>query len=118
VTNRERLRILRATEEFAGVTTAELEDLLPFVDELSVPAGLRLAREGSFCHELLIVAEGCLGTNGQNGCAMLGPGEAFGWNAMRIRGRNEATVIAASPTHLLVMGHQQFRAVEALTRGA
>lgn len=114
MSNRERLRILRATTELARFTTGQLQDLLPFIDEQSVPAGAELAREGRLCHELLIVAGGLLETHGKTGCAKLGPGDTFGWKAMRNRGLNEATVVAASPVHLLVMSHQQFRAAEAL----
>ena len=114
MTNRERLLILRATKELAPFTSAQLEELLPFVDEQCVPAGAELAREGRLCHELLIVAGGQLEAHSKTGCARLGPGDVFGWKAMRDRGLNEATVVAASPTHVLVMSHQQFRAAEAL----
>ena len=37
MTNRERLLILRATKELAPFTSAQLEELLPFVDEQRVP---------------------------------------------------------------------------------
>jgi len=114
VTNRERLLILRATKELAPFTSAQLAGLLPFIDEQRVPAGAELAREGRLCHELLIVAGGQLETHGRSGCARLGPGDTFGWEAMRRRGLNEATVVAAGPTDVLVMSHQQFRAAEAL----
>jgi len=115
MSNRERLRILRATRELARCTSGQLQELLPFIDDQCVPAGAELAREGSLCHEVLIVAGGLLETHGRAGCTKLGPGETFGWNAMRNRGLNEATVVAASPAHVLVMSHQQFRAAEALT---
>jgi len=37
---------------------------------------------------------------------------------MQDRGQNDATVEALSPAYVLVMSHQQFRAVEGLARGA
>ena len=114
MTNRERLLILRATKELAPFTSAQLEELLPFVDEQCVPAGTELAREGRLCHELLIVAGGLLETYGQAGCKQLRPGDTVGWTAMRDRGINDATVIAVAPSHLLVMSHEQFRAADAL----
>ena len=114
MTNRDRLRALRATTELASFTTGQLQGLLPFIDERYVPAGTELAREGSLCHELLIVAGGEVEACGKSGWAKLGPGHTIGWQAMRDRGLNEATVVAASPTHVLVMSHHQFRAAEAL----
>ncbi len=118
MSNRERLRILGTTKELARFRSDQLEKLLPFVDEQCVPAGVELAREGQLCHEVLIVGGGWLQTHGQAGCARLGPGDTFGWDAMRDRGSNDATVVAASPAHVLVMSHQQFRAAEALTSAA
>jgi len=118
VSNGDRLRILLATKELAGFTATKLQDLLPFVDELCVPAGAELAREGQLCHQLLIVAEGLLATRGKRGSGRLGPGDTFGWTAMQDRGQNDATVEALSPAYVLVMSHQQFRAVEGLARCA
>jgi CRP-like cAMP-binding protein len=114
MTNRDRLRALRATRELASFTTGQLQDLLPFIDERCVPAGTELAREGRLCHELLIVTGGEVEARGKRGLARLGPGDTIGWKAMRDRGLNEATVVAASPTHVLVMSHHQFHAAEAL----
>ena len=114
MTNPERLRTLRATRELAPYTTAQLQELLPFIDEQCVPAGTELAREGHLCHELLIVAGGELEARGKTGSAKLGAGDTFGWKAMRDRGLHDATLVAASPTHLLVMSHHQFHAAEAL----
>ena len=109
---------MRAAKELAPFTSAQLQELLPFVDELWVPAGTQLAQEGRLCHELVIVAEGRLEARGRKGSAQLGPGDAFGWDAMRDRGLNEATVVAATSAQLIVMSHQQFRAAEALALAA
>jgi CRP-like cAMP-binding protein len=109
-----RLRILRTTKEFEGSSDAQLEDLLPFFDEVVVSAGTYLAREGSFSHQFLIVASGELETCRQGKRGKLEPGETFGLAAMYEQGRNDATVTAASSARLLVMGHAQFRAVKAV----
>ncbi len=114
MSNRERLRALRATRELGYFSEAELQDLLPFIDELYVAAGAQLALEGRLCHEFVIVATGLLETCRRGRPGKLGPGETLGWDAMRVRGLNDATVSAASAAHLLVMSHEQFRAVESL----
>lgn len=114
MSTQERLRVLRATKELGARSDAQLVSLLPYMDEHCVAAGAQLALEGRLCHQLLIVASGSLETCRQGRPGTLGPGETFGWQAMRQRGVNEASVSAASATHLLVMSHEQFRAVDGL----
>jgi hypothetical protein len=114
MSNRERVAVLRAVRELASCDDVELSALAHFVDEAGVPAGTVLAEEGRLCHELVIVAEGVLEGCRRGVVVSLGPGDTLGWDAMRNRGRHEATVRAASPAHLLVMSHEQFRAAAAL----
>ena len=91
-----------------------LRRLRPYFDEVCVRAGEQVAAEGRLCHQFFIVVEGELRScrGGQTG--RLGPGDEFGWEAMRERGVNEATVYALTDSRLLVMGHAQFRAADAL----
>jgi CRP-like cAMP-binding protein len=114
MSDRERVAVLRAVRELASCDDAELSALAHFVDEARVPAGTVLAEEGRLCHELVIVAEGVLEARCRGVVVSLGPGDTLGWDAMRNRGRHEATVRTASPAHLLVMSHEQFRAAAAL----
>ncbi len=114
MSNRQRRCILRMTKELEGCSDTQLEELLPFFDEVMVPAGTRLAQEGRLCHQLLVVAFGELETRSQGRLGKLKPGDTFGWNAMYERGWNDATVTAATTAQLLVMGHGQFRAVKAV----
>ena len=118
MSDRDVLRVLRGTRELAGLSEAQLRRLLPFIDEVCVVAGTRVADEGRLCHEFVIVASGLLETCRRGRPGKLGPGDSFGWNAMRARGLNDATVVAAGPAHLLVMGHQQFRAAEGMSTAA
>jgi CRP-like cAMP-binding protein len=115
--DRERLRVLRATREFAGLGDAKLRTLLPYIDELCVDAGSRVSEEGRLCHQFVIVVSGMLETCRRGRSGRLGPGETFGWDAMRARGLNDGTVVATSAASLLVMGHAQFRAAEGLATG-
>jgi len=114
MSNRDRFRILRMTKEFAACRDAQLLKLVPFFDEVLVPAGTHLAQEGRVSHQFLIVAVGELETCRQGMRGKLEPGDAFGWTAMYEHGRDDATVIAASSARLLVMGHGQFRALKAI----
>jgi len=63
-----------------------------------------------FPSELAVVIEGTLSRRSHR----VGPGETIGWNAMWERSTNPATVTAESDARLLVMSHDQFRAVKAL----
>lgn len=114
MSNGERLRILRQAMELDRCSDAQLRELLPYVDEVAVPAGTRLAQQGRLGHQFGVVAAGELETCRDGIRGTLGPGGAFGWTAMIERGRNELTVTSVSSVRLLVMSHAQFRAVEAV----
>jgi CRP-like cAMP-binding protein len=91
-----------------------LRPLLRHFDEVCVPAGTLLAREGRLCHEFFVVVAGEVEVCREGRAWRLSPGDAFGWKAMHDRGRHDATVITKSAARLLVMGHAQFRAAEGL----
>jgi CRP-like cAMP-binding protein len=115
MSNRERLTILNRVRDLARHDDAHLLALAHFMDEACVPAGTMLAQEGRFCHELVIVASGTLEVCRRGRATSLGPGDVYGWEAMRNRGRHDATLRTLSPAHLLVMSHEQFRAVDGLS---
>jgi CRP-like cAMP-binding protein len=115
MTERDRLELLRRVEPLTSQSHSSLRSLLPFMDEVRVQAGALIAEEGHLCHELLIVVEGRLEACRQGVATAVGPGEALGWDAMRDRGRHDATVRAITPAHLLVMSHAQFRAAEGIS---
>jgi CRP-like cAMP-binding protein len=109
MTGAQRMGVMRSSGHFAAWPDDALAGALGFFDEVRVPAGERLATEGTLCHEFVIVAEGLLEARSSSLLSKLGPGDSFGWSAMTARGRNEATVVAATDAVLLVMSHEQFR---------
>ena len=118
MSNRERVKILRDTELFGRCSEEELRLLATFTDEAFLQAGTVLAEQGALCHEFVVVASGILETCRSGRAGVLGPGETFGWEAMRARSTNDASVRAGSPSRVLVMSHQQFRAAAALVPAA
>ena len=114
MTEGERLGVLRRVAGLAGATDEELRSLVPFFDEIWLPAGVVLAREGRLSHEFFVVASGEVEVCRQGRATALRPGDPFGWTAMRERGRHDAAAVTMSPVCLLVMGHAQFRAADAL----
>ena len=105
-----RLESLRATREMAPYPDRQLEKLLRYFDEVTLPAGTLIALEGEPCSEFVVVMRGRL----QAGSQILGAGDTFGWEAMWEREANSGTVIVEADAQLLVMSHSQFRAVKAL----
>ena len=83
-------------------TTGGLRRLRPYFDEVCVRAGEQVAAEGRLCHQFFIVVEGELRSCRGGQAGRLGPGDEFGWEAMRERGVNEATVYALTDSRLLV----------------
>lgn len=110
-----RLETLRSTVELAGCSRSELRSLLPYVDEVTVPAGTRIAVKGQPSSQLVIVAEGRLiaGSPGDGWHSLL-PADTAGWAEMWEMTANEVTVVAETEARLLVVGHAQFRAVKAV----
>ena len=109
-TQRERFAALRAVAELEPCTDSEIWSLLTHADEVRLFAGNGVAREGRYCDELIIVMEGAL----CSGTHLVGPGETIGWDEMWERSTNPTTVTAETDARLLVMSHDQFRAVKAL----
>ena len=110
-----RIEALRAAPELASYADRDLNRLLPYFDEVTVPAGSVVAREGERCSEFVVVLNGRLHTEG--GCAhtrTLRAGDSLGWAAMWERSPNDATAFVDTEAHLLVMSHAQFRAIKAI----
>jgi hypothetical protein len=109
-TQRERFAALRTVAELEACTDSEIWTLLTHADEVRLFAGDEVAQEGRYCAELVIVMEGAL----CSGPHIVGPGKTVGWGEMWERSLNPATVTAETDARLLVMSHDQFRAVKAL----
>ena len=105
---------MTAADRVQALKPLRLEALLPYFDEVVVRAGEELAVEGRLCHQFFVVVEGRLETRRDGVQGELVAGQGFGWAAMRERGVNEASVRAVGDGRLLVMGHEQFRAADAL----
>ena len=111
-----RIEALRATHELASYSDRRLQKLLPYFDEVLLPAGRVVAREGERCSEFVVVINGRLeAKTGCNGTRTLRAGDTIGWNAMWERLPNDATVFVDADANLLVMSHAQFRAVKAVS---
>src|SRR6202521_4945827 len=106
----ERFAALRAVGELEPCTDSEIWSLLTHADEVRLFAGDPVAQQGRYCTELVVVIEGAL----CSGSHLVGPGGTVGWGEMWERSANAATVTAETDARVMVMSHDQFRAVKAL----
>lgn len=98
---------------FSDLTKAELERVSRWTDEVSVPEGYELAREGQFAHEFFIIEDGAAAViAGGDRIAELGAGDFFGEIGLLETERRTASVVATTPMELIVMFEREFRQME------
>ena len=108
----EKLDLLHSIPLFSRLDRHHLERLGMLTEEVDVPAGKVLIRQGDSGDDLMVVVSGQVGVE-RNGARInqLGPGDFFGEIALIVRGPRTATVTAEAPTTLLVVNHREFHAL-------
>jgi CRP/FNR family cyclic AMP-dependent transcriptional regulator len=103
---------LSKVQLFSTFNKKELNTLARASDDVSVPAGKELVRQGSPGHEFFLILDGecSVRRNGRH-VATLNPGDYFGELALLDRGSRNATVVAETPVTLLVLGQREFGGV-------
>jgi CRP-like cAMP-binding protein len=95
---------------FAHCTTKDLEFVASRADEVDVPAGRQLVRQGhpGDTFYVLLYGEADVEVDGERRPS-LKPGDFFGEISMLDRGPATATVVTRTPARVMVMSHSQFR---------
>jgi CRP/FNR family cyclic AMP-dependent transcriptional regulator len=108
----EKLDLLHSIPLFARFDRKHLERLGMLTEEVDVPAGKVLIRQGELGDDLMIIVSGTVDVD-RDGVRVntLGEGEFFGEIALIDRGPRTATVTAATPGRLLVINHRDFHTV-------
>lgn len=108
----EKLDLLHSIPLFSRFDHKHLERLGMLAEEVDVPAGKVLVRQGELGDDLMILVRGLVAVerDGEN-INKLGPGEFFGEIALIERGPRTATVTAETACRLLVLNHRSFHAV-------
>jgi CRP/FNR family cyclic AMP-dependent transcriptional regulator len=104
---------LRTIPLFARIPRRQRRHVASWVDEVQVPAGKTLTKEGEYAREFFVIIAGDaeLQRSGQR-LAGLGAGDFFGDAGMLGSARTHAeTVVTTSSTRLLVMGRREFAAM-------
>lgn len=104
---------LKEVPFFGSLTHKELVFVGQQTDELDVPAGRVLAKEGDLGREFFVVESGTAEvTKDGEHIADMGPGDFFGEIALVAEERRTATVTSTSPMLLIVMSRASFRAID------
>ena len=108
----EKLELLHSVPLFSRFDQKHLARLGMLTEEIDVPAGKVLIRQGELGDDLMILVKGLVAVerDGDN-VNKLGPGEFFGEIALIERGPRTATVTAETPCRLLVLNHRSFHAL-------
>jgi CRP-like cAMP-binding protein len=104
---------MKSVPFFSGMSKGELAAIAQQTDEVDVPAGKVLAREGDFGDEFFMIDAGTAEvTRGGEAIAELGSGDFFGEMALLEEDRRTATVTAKTPMSLIVMTRSNFRSLD------
>ena len=113
-----KLEALSRAPLFEGLTRKELTELARVTDELSVPAGTVLCREGSIGSEFFVLRDGTATvTRDGKVLATRAGGEFFGEIALIATTKRTATVTAATDVRCFVLTSRAFRRVLDDNRG-
>lgn len=104
--------LLRRVPLFGGLDRRGLEEIGRWAEEVELPAGTVLMREGQAGHEFFLIVDGRvrIERSGQL-VGMAGPGDFLGEIALVDGGPRSATAIAESNVRALVLGQREFHSV-------
>jgi CRP/FNR family transcriptional regulator, cyclic AMP receptor protein len=107
-----KLELLGNVPLFSTCSQRDLRRIASMADEIHVPKGKVLTRQGEPGWECFIIAEGrAKATMRGRGTASLGPGSFFGEMSLLDQGPRSATVAAETDMHLLVLSSRSFSAL-------
>lgn len=103
---------LQQSPLFEGLSRKQLARLAQLSDDLDLPAGAVLCKEGSRGQEFFVIVDGeAEVTKRGRRIATLGPGDFFGEIALLERVNRTATVTAVTPLRFFVISNRAFDAV-------
>jgi CRP-like cAMP-binding protein len=107
-----KLELLHSLALFSRLGSREIARLGQLTDEIDVPAGKVLMRQGDHGSQAFVVAAGRVVVERDGRVlAERGPGEIFGEISLLSEGPRTATVTASEPARLFVIAHREFHAL-------
>lgn len=107
-----KIELLRRVPLFNQCRGQPLEMISQLTDEVDVPDGYTLMRQGDLAREFFLIVDGKVRIE-RDGKAVntLGPGDYLGEIALLSEGRRTATAVTEGPARLLVITHQGFNSL-------
>jgi CRP-like cAMP-binding protein len=103
---------LRSVSLFSALRQRELEAVAQLADEVDLPAGHVLMREGENGNQAFIISSGeARVEHGGRQIATLGPGAVLGEMALVAEGPRVATATLTKDAHLFVLAHREFHSL-------
>jgi CRP-like cAMP-binding protein len=107
-----KLDMLRSVSLFAKLGQRDLEQVARLADEIDVPGGRVLMREGDRGAEMFVIVSGeAKVERGGQEVALSGPGTVLGEIALLSESPRNATVTTTEPSRLLVLAHREFHSL-------
>jgi len=106
-----KIELMRRVPLFAGCSKRELGEIARLADELDLPAGRVLIRQGERGREFFVLADGTVEVSRDGESSSLGAGDFFGEIALVSNVPRTATVTSTSPVRVLVITDRAFRNV-------
>lgn len=108
----EKLELLKRVPLLSGLGRREIEEVGRLAEEIDVPAGKVLMREGDTGREFYVLVDGSVELE-RAGAPLrsMVAGEFFGEIALLSEGPRTATATTALPSKLLVLGHREFHSL-------
>jgi CRP-like cAMP-binding protein len=107
-----KLELLRAVPLFKDLSRHDIEQIGQLAEEVDVPAGQVLTREGAPGSEFFVILEGEVSVDvGGERVRTMEPGDFLGEIALVDDGPRTATATTVGPAKLLVLGRREFRSL-------
>lgn len=106
-----KIDLIKGVPLFSGASKTQLAEIAAIADEVDLPAGKTLIKEGDSGREFFILIDGTADVTqgGKQIGRMMGPGDFFGEIALISKAPRTATVTTTSPVRALVITDRAFR---------
>ncbi len=105
-----KVELLKGVPLFGRCSKKELEEIATIADEIDLPDGKQLTKEGARGSEFFVLLEGSADVRRKKRkVKTLGPGDFLGEIALVTKVPRTATVTTSSPVRALVVSEQNFR---------
>lgn len=107
-----KVELLRRAQLFEGLSKRELQEVAALADEIDLPEGKELIREGERGREFFVIVEGSVEVRKRGRkVAIRGGAELFGEISLLSNAPTNASVRTTSPVRALVITDRAFRAL-------